>query len=127
MQLTRTADAAAEVTNNGCYEESACKRTGSESKSNQFEEVCLGYNEKEAMEEASRCLNCKNAMCMKGCPVSINIPAFIHEVKEGNLLRLIRLSASHQLFRLCADVYVHRNHSVKANVSEESRVSLYHR
>ena len=49
-----------------------------------FEEVCLGYNEEEAMAEASRCLNCKNAMCVKGCPVSINIPAFIHEVKEGN-------------------------------------------
>ena len=49
-----------------------------------FEEVCLGYNQEEAMEEATRCLNCKNAKCVKGCPVSINIPAFIHEVKEGN-------------------------------------------
>lgn len=49
-----------------------------------FEEVCLGYNKEEAMEEAARCLNCKNAKCIKGCPVSINIPAFIHEVKEGN-------------------------------------------
>ena len=42
-----------------------------------FEEVCLGYNAEEAMAEATRCLNCKNAQCMKGCPVSINIPAFI--------------------------------------------------
>ena len=49
-----------------------------------FEEVCLGYNEEEAMAEAARCLNCKNAQCMKGCPVSINIPAFIAQVKEGN-------------------------------------------
>lgn len=49
-----------------------------------FEEVCLGYNKEEAMEEASRCLNCKNAKCIQGCPVSINIPAFIKEVKEGN-------------------------------------------
>ena len=48
-----------------------------------FEEVCLGYNEEEAMAEAARCLNCKNAQCMKGCPVSINIPGFIAEVKEG--------------------------------------------
>ena len=48
-----------------------------------FEEVCLGYNEEEAMAEAARCLNCKNAQCMKGCPVSINIPAFIEKVKEG--------------------------------------------
>ena len=50
-----------------------------------FEEVCLGYNKEEAMEEAARCINCKNAKCVQGCPVSINIPAFIHEVKEGNM------------------------------------------
>lgn len=49
-----------------------------------FDEVCLGYNEEEAVLEASRCINCKNAQCIKGCPVSINIPAFIHEVKEKN-------------------------------------------
>ncbi len=48
-----------------------------------FEEVCLGYNEEEAMAEATRCLNCKNAQCMKGCPVAIDIPAFIQKVKEG--------------------------------------------
>ena len=49
-----------------------------------FEEVCLGYNKQEAMEEANRCLGCKKAKCMEGCPVSINIPGFVHEVKEGN-------------------------------------------
>lgn len=49
-----------------------------------FQEVCLGYNKEEAMEEASRCLKCKNAKCMTGCPVSINIPGFIKEVEEGN-------------------------------------------
>ena len=48
-----------------------------------FEEVCLGYGETEAMEEASRCLNCKNPKCVSGCPVSINIPAFIEKIKEG--------------------------------------------
>lgn len=50
-----------------------------------FDEVCLGYNKEEAMEEATRCLNCKNARCVQGCPVSIDIPAFIHQVKEGNI------------------------------------------
>ena len=48
-----------------------------------FEEVCLGYNREEAMEEASRCLNCKNAKCVKGCPVAIDIPGFVQQVKEG--------------------------------------------
>lgn len=50
-----------------------------------FEEVCLGYNQEEAMEEAVRCLNCKNAKCIAGCPVAIDIPAFIQEVKAGNI------------------------------------------
>ena len=49
-----------------------------------FEEVCYGYNKEEAMEEAARCLTCKNAKCVKGCPVNIDIPGFIKEVKEGN-------------------------------------------
>ena len=50
-----------------------------------FEEVCLGYNLEEAMAEASRCINCKNAKCITGCPVSIDIPGFISQVKEGNI------------------------------------------
>jgi len=50
-----------------------------------FDEVCLGYNKEEAMEEAARCINCKNAQCIKGCPVAIDIPAFIEQVKLGNI------------------------------------------
>ncbi len=50
-----------------------------------FEEVCLGYNLEEAQAEASRCINCKNAQCVKGCPVAIDIPGFIQQVKEGNI------------------------------------------
>ena len=50
-----------------------------------FDEVCLGYNMEEAMEEASRCINCKNAKCIQECPVSINIPAFVKAVKEGKI------------------------------------------
>lgn len=49
-----------------------------------FDEVCLGYNETEAKAEADRCLNCKNPLCVKGCPVSIHINDFIHQVKEGD-------------------------------------------
>ena len=62
-----------------------------------FEEVCLGYNKEEAMNEASRCLNCKKAKCVEGCPVSINIPAFVHEVKEGNFEK------AYQIIRLLND------------------------
>ena len=56
-----------------------------------FEEVCYGYNREEAMDEATRCINCKNAQCVKGCPVEIDIPAFIHEVKEGNIEEAYRI------------------------------------
>ena len=50
-----------------------------------FEEVCLGYDKEEAMCEAERCINCKNAQCIQGCPVAINIPGFIEKVKEGDI------------------------------------------
>ena len=46
-----------------------------------FDEVCLGYNEEEAVMEAERCINCKNPQCVTGCPVNINIPAFIEQIK----------------------------------------------
>ena len=70
-----------------------------------FEEVCLGYNMEEAMEEASRCLNCKNAKCIQGCPVSIDIPAFIQEVKEGNIEEAICADHEHHLFGTCPGPY----------------------
>lgn len=88
-----------------------------------FEEVCLGYNEEEAKAEAARCLNCKNAQCMKGCPVSINIPAFIAQVRKETLRRHITLSVSLPHFRQSADVSARRRASVKENVSAESRVN----
>ena len=70
-----------------------------------FEEVCLGYNEEEAMAEASRCLNCKNPLCVQGCPVSINIPAFISQVKEGNFAEAYRIiSESSALPAVCGRV-----------------------
>ncbi|MBQ9503411.1 MAG: NADPH-dependent glutamate synthase, partial [Lachnospiraceae bacterium] len=58
-----------------------------------FDEVCLGYNKEEAMDEATRCLNCKNPRCVEGCPVSINIPAFISEVKNGNFEEAAKIIA----------------------------------
>lgn len=70
-----------------------------------FDEVCLGYDANEAMAEASRCLNCKNAQCVKGCPVAIDIPAFVHEVKEGNFEEASRIiSRASSLPAVCGRV-----------------------
>ncbi len=70
-----------------------------------FDEVCLGYDEKEAMDEASRCLNCRNARCITGCPVSINIPKFVDEVKNGNFREAYEtISESSALPAVCGRV-----------------------
>ncbi len=70
-----------------------------------FDEVCLGYTEDEAVEEASRCLNCKNPRCVGGCPVSINIPAFIQEVKNKNFEKAYEIiSESSALPAVCGRV-----------------------
>ena len=55
-----------------------------EVRAHNFKEVALGYDEQTAINEANRCLNCKNQPCVSGCPVNIHIPEFIAQVKEGN-------------------------------------------
>ncbi len=55
-----------------------------EVRAHNFDEVCLGYTKEQAMLEATRCLECKNPLCVMGCPVSVPIPEFIHKVKEGD-------------------------------------------
>ena len=70
-----------------------------------FDEVCLGYNKDEAVEEAQRCLGCKNAKCITGCPVNINIPAFVAQVKEGNFEKAYQIiSESSALPAICGRV-----------------------
>ena len=49
-----------------------------------FNEVALGYTEEQAIDEAQRCLNCKNKPCISGCPVKIHIPEFIEKVAKGD-------------------------------------------
>ena len=63
-----------------------------------FKEVCLGYSANEAQLEASRCLNCKTKPCVKGCPVGIEIPDFIKEVKAGNFTSAVEVLARHTSF-----------------------------
>jgi glutamate synthase (NADPH/NADH) small chain len=60
-----------------------------------FQEVCLGYNLEEGVEEANRCLQCKNAPCIKGCPVAIDIPGFIKAVAERDMPRAAEILCSY--------------------------------
>lgn len=56
-----------------------------------FDEVPLGYSDDAALLEASRCLQCKKPTCVEGCPVKVNIPGFIKEIREGNHLRALQI------------------------------------
>lgn len=70
-----------------------------------FEEVCLGYSEDEAVQEAERCLNCKKPMCVTQCPVTISIPQFIKSVKERNFEEAAKIIAkSSSLPAVCGRV-----------------------
>jgi len=72
---------------------------------NNFDEVSLGYNEDEAVIEAARCLNCKKPQCVTSCPVSINIPAFIQEVKNKDFNKAAQIiSKSSVLPAVCGRV-----------------------
>ncbi len=70
-----------------------------------FEEVPFGYSSEIAMLEASRCIQCKNPTCMTGCPVEINIPAFINRVKEGDFKGAIaKIKETNALPAICGRV-----------------------
>lgn len=70
-----------------------------------FDEVCLGYTVEEAVEEAKRCINCKNKPCVANCPVSIDIPAFIQEIANENFEEAFKvLSTYTQLPAVCGRV-----------------------
>lgn len=75
-----------------------------------FDEVAMGYTPETAVEEAKRCLNCKNAPCRRGCPVGINIPAFIQKVAEGDFAAAYEvLSQSTTLAAVCGRVCPQEN------------------
>lgn len=72
---------------------------------NNFEEVALGYSKEEALMEASRCLNCPNPRCVSGCPVGIQIPKFIEQIKLGKLEEAYKIiSESSLLPGICGRV-----------------------
>ena len=70
-----------------------------------FDEVCYGYNAEEAVEESERCLHCKNAKCIQGCPVSINIPEFIAAIRKNDFKEAYNvISESSALPAVCGRV-----------------------
>ncbi|MCQ2386355.1 MAG: dihydropyrimidine dehydrogenase, partial [Clostridia bacterium] len=70
-----------------------------------FDEVALGYDEATAVNEALRCLSCKNMPCVSGCPVGVHIPDFIAEIKKGDFEAAYRvISASSSLPAVCGRV-----------------------
>ena len=70
-----------------------------------FDEVALGYTEEQAIDEAKRCLNCRNMPCVSGCPVRIHIPAFIAKVAEGDFEGAYRvISEASSLPAVCGRV-----------------------
>ncbi len=76
-----------------------------EVRKNNFDEVALGYTLEQAMDEAARCLNCKHKPCVGGCPVAIDIPAFIEQVRLGEIEKAYEiLSASSSLPAVCGRV-----------------------
>jgi glutamate synthase (NADPH/NADH) small chain len=79
-----------------------------------FYEVALGYNEEQALAEAERCLQCPKPQCVKGCPVDIDIPAFIKEIKEGNFLASsAKLKEKNSLPAICGRVCPQENQCQK--------------
>ena len=76
-----------------------------EVRAHNFKEVALGYDEQTAINEANRCLNCKNQPCVSGCPVNIHIPEFIAQVKQGNFEEAYRIiSQTSSLPAVCGRV-----------------------
>ena len=87
---------------------------------NNFDEVALGYDDKLAAEEAQRCLDCKNAPCMQGCPVGVQIPRFIRHVKEGDIKGAIDvIKIDNNLPAVCGRVCPQENQCEKYCVRRE--------
>ncbi len=81
------------------------KEQDPEKRSKNFEEVNQGYSEQDAAEEASRCLQCKKPLCVEGCPVNVNIPGFIHLIKNKDLQGAIKaIKATNNLPGVCGRV-----------------------
>ena len=90
-----------------------------------FDEVPFGYDAETAMKEAARCLQCKEAKCVEGCPVEVDIPAFIKLIVEGKFDEGIKKLKGKTTCRRFADVFVHRKPMRSSFVRGKSRACSY--
>lgn len=88
-----------------------------------FKEVALGYDMKTAVDEAERCLHCPKPLCVSGCPVNVEIPAFIQAVKEGNMQEAIKILKRKTACRQFADAFARRKTSANPNACSALKVS----
>ena len=83
----------------------AAREQSADKRASNFDEVGFGYNEEEAVLESNRCLNCKAPRCVEACPVHINIPKFIMQIKDGDVRSAYKtLSVSSALPAVCGRV-----------------------
>ena len=87
-----------------------------------FKEVALGYTAEQAIEEANRCLGCKNPKCVEGCPVNVRIPEFIKKVQEGDFKAAYEIITSTNALPALSGRVCPRKASAKPSASAASRV-----
>ncbi len=90
-----------------------------------FNEVALGYSEEQAITEASRCLQCKKAFCVKGCPVGIDIPGFIEKIKEKDFSgAILKIKEKNSLPAICGRVCPQENQCEKECILEKKNKGI---
>jgi glutamate synthase (NADPH/NADH) small chain len=89
-----------------------------------FDAVEENFTKEQALAEASRCLNCKNPMCKKGCPVNVNIPDFIQEIKNENFQKAGEIIRQSNMLPSVCEEYVRRKDNAKENVYLELKENL---
>ena len=110
----------------------SCKVRKIEDRISDFKEIILGYSKEEALNEAARCLNCLNPICIAGCPAGNNIPLFIKHIKEDNLseaYKVLRLTSNMPEIcsRVCDQSRQCEKHCIRTKNGESVAIGLLER